>query len=157
MKTVLLAIGKTDDEYLTEGIRKYVERIRHYAPFEFKCLPDIKNSRSLTRDQQKQQEGRLLTAEMMPGDVVALLDEGGRQYSSRQFSQFYSKIAASGAKRLVFVIGGPYGFSDDVYKAATHKISLSPMTFSHQMVRLIFVEQLYRLHTIIKGEPYHHD
>lgn len=157
MKTVLIAIGKTDDDYLKKGIDKYIARIPHYTPFEFKSLPDVKNSRNLTQEQQKAQEGVSILSELRSGDVVILLDEGGRQYSSRQFAQLFVKTSLSGAKRLVFVIGGPYGFSDEVYKYTPHRLSLSPMTFSHQMVRLIFVEQLYRAQTIIKGEPYHHD
>ena len=157
MKTLLIAVGKTDAPYLRTGIDDYLQRIPHYTPFEMCVIPDVKNSRALTQEQQKIAEGRLILALVEPSDFLALLDEGGRQFSSRQFADYFLKMSASGAKRLVFVIGGPYGFSPDVYARANQKISLSPMTFSHQMVRLIFVEQLYRAQTIIKGEPYHHD
>lgn len=157
MKTVLLAIGKTDEEYLEYGIKKYSERIGHYAPYEMKILPDVKRGKQISEAQQKKQEGQMILKEIVGGDVLVLLDEAGKEYTSRGFSEFYQQIANSGAKRLVFVIGGPYGFSDDVYAKCQYKISLSKMTYSHQMVRLIFTEQLYRAHTIIKGEPYHHD
>jgi 23S rRNA (pseudouridine1915-N3)-methyltransferase len=157
MKTILLAIGKTDEVYLNEGITKYTNRIIRYTPYEMKIIPDIKNSKNMSQEQQKRLEGQDILSELMSSDIVVLLDEGGKQYTSRSFAEFYTRIAVSGAKRLVFVIGGPYGFSQEVYSRANYKISLSPMTFSHQMVRLIFAEQLYRAHTIIKGEPYHHD
>lgn len=157
MKTILLAIGKTDESYLNEGINKYNTRISRYTPYEMKIIPDIKNSKSMSEEQQKRLEGQAILAEITTSDVVVLLDEGGKTFSSRGFADFYSRVAVSGAKRLVFVIGGPYGFSPEVYARANNKISLSLMTFSHQMVRLIFAEQFYRAHTIIKGEPYHHD
>lgn len=157
MKTVLLTIGKTDAAYLQTGIADYVARLAHYVPFELAQLPDVKNVKSMTEEQQKAAEGKLILAQVEAGDLLVLLDEGGRQFTSRQFAQYFVKVTMSGVKRLVFVIGGPYGFSPDVYARANAKISLSPMTFSHQMVRLIFVEQLYRAQTIIKGEPYHHD
>lgn len=157
MKTTLLAIGKTDEVYLNEGITKYTNRIIRYTPYEMKIIPDIKNSKNMSQEQQKRLEGQAILAEINTSDTVVLLDEGGKMYSSRNFADFFTRIAVSGTKRLVFVIGGPYGFSQEVYSRANYKISLSPMTFSHQMVRLIFAEQLYRAHTIIKGEPYHHD
>lgn len=157
MKTTLLIIGKTDAAYLQTGIGDYVGRLGHYIPFEMVSLPDVKNVKNLTEEQQKVAEGKLLLQNLEVSDQVILLDEGGKQYSSREFAQFMVKMTNSGAKRLVFIIGGPYGFSAEVYKRANGKLSLSPMTFSHQMVRLIFVEQLYRAQTIIKGEPYHHD
>lgn len=157
MKTLLIAIGKTDEQYLEHGIKKYTDRIMRYAPFELKIIPDIKNVKNMSQEQQKRAEGQLILNELTTSDVVALLDEGGKEFTSRGFADFYTRIAVSGAKRLVFVIGGPYGFSPDVYARATHKISLSKMTYSHQMVRLVFAEQMYRAHTIIKGEPYHHD
>lgn len=157
MKTTLICIGKTDSPYLQTGIADYANRLPHYVPFEMVVIPDVKNSRGMTEEQQKNAEGKLILAQVEPSDTLVLLDEGGRQFTSRQFAQFFTKTALSGARRLVFVIGGPYGFSPDVYARATHKVSLSPMTFSHQMVRLIFLEQLYRAQTIIKGEPYHHD
>lgn len=156
MKTLLLVIGKTDEEYLEYGIKKYSDRIGHYAPFEMKVLPDVRRNK-VSQDQQKTLEGQMLIKELQPGDVVVLLDENGVEMTSRQFAEFYTKTSVSGAKRLVIIIGGPYGFSQEVYDRVKNKISLSRMTFSHQMVRLVFIEQLYRAHTIIKGEPYHHD
>lgn len=157
MNTLLIVVGKTDAKYVQEGIAEYVSRLKHYIPFEIKVLPDVKNVKSLSAEQQKLAEGKLILSQVESSDLLILLDEGGRMFSSREFAAHFVKIAASGVKRLVFVIGGPYGFSPDVYAKANSKISLSPMTFSHQMVRMIFVEQLYRAQTIIKGEPYHHD
>ncbi len=157
MKTTLITIGKTDASYLNTGITDYVSRIGHYIPFEMCVIPDVKSVKNKSEAQQKDEEGKRILALLKPSDVVLLLDEGGRQFTSRQFADFFSKTSLSGAQRLVFIIGGPYGFSPDVYARATSKISLSPMTFSHQMVRLIFLEQLYRAQTILKGEPYHHD
>ena len=157
MKTLLLTIGKTDAEWLRTAVADYAGRLTHYSQFEMLMLPDIKNVRGMSEEQQKKAEGAALLSKIEASDVVVLLDEGGRQFTSRGFAEFIQKMSASGAKRLVFIIGGPYGFSAEVYARANQKVSLSPMTFSHQMVRLIFVEQLYRAHTIIKGEPYHHD
>ena len=157
MKIVLLAIGKTDDDYLVTGIKKYVGRLGHYASFEMKEIPDIRNRKTLSEDQQKKAESFLLLQQLQPGDHVVLLDEGGKSYTSVGFSEQLEKWMASGAKRIVFIIGGPYGFAQEVYDKANAKLSLSLMTFSHQMVRLIFVEQLYRAFTILKGEPYHHN
>ncbi len=157
MKTTLIAIGKTDEEYLQYGIDKYTQRINRYAPFELKILPDVKRGKSISEQQQKTQEGNMILKEITESDIMVLMDENGKELTSRKFANFYQQCANSGAKRLVFVIGGPYGFSDEVYQKAQHKISLSQMTFSHQMVRLIFAEQLYRAHTILNGEPYHHD
>ena len=156
MKILLLVIGKTDEDYLVTGIKKYVGRIGHYVPFEMKEIPDIRNRNTLNEEQQKKAESYLLLSQLQPGDHVVLLDEHGRQYSSTAFAEHLEKTSASGAKRLVFVIGGPYGFAPEVHAKAQTELSLSPMTFSHQMVRLIFVEQLYRAFTILKGEPYHH-
>ena len=157
MKILLLAIGKTDEDYLITGIKKYVVRLGHYASFEMKESPDIRNRKTLSEDQQKKAESFLLLQQLQPGDQVVLLDENGKQYSSVAFAENLEKQMASGAKRIVFVIGGPYGFAQEVYDKADAKLSLSPMTFSHQMVRLVFVEQLYRAFTILKGEPYHHN
>ena len=157
MKILLLAIGKTDEDYLITGIKKYVGRLGHYASFEMKEIPDIRNRKTLSEDQQKKAESFLLLQQLQPGDHVVLLDENGKQYSSVAFAENFEKQMASGAKRIVFVIGGPYGFAQEVYDKADAKLSLSPMTFSHQMVRLVFVEQLYRAFTILKGEPYHHN
>ncbi len=157
MKILLLAIGKTDEKYLETGIRKYMDRIVHYVPFEMKLLPNLKNRKNLGFEQQKLAEGELLLAELQPGDGLVLLDENGKQFTSREFSALLDRKITNGPKRLVFVIGGPYGFSPAVYQRAQESISLSAMTFSHQMVRLIFVEQLYRAFSILRGEPYHHD
>ena len=156
MKILLLAIGKTDDDYLITGIKKYVGRIGHYASFEMKEIPDIRNRKTSNEDQQKNAESFLLLQQLQPGDHVVLLDENGKQFTSVGFSESLEKQMATGAKRIVFIIGGPYGFAQEVYDRANAMMSLSPMTFSHQMVRLIFVEQLYRAFTILKGEPYHH-
>lgn len=156
MKILLLAIGKTDEDYLITGIKKYVGRLGHYVSFELKEIPDIRNRKTLNEEQQKKAESFLLLSQLQPGDHVVLLDENGKQHSSVEFSSMLERLMVSGIKRLVFVIGGPYGFASEVYAKADDKMSLSPMTFSHQMVRLIFVEQLYRAFTILKGEPYHH-
>lgn len=157
MKIKLLAIGKTDDAYIQTGIQKFEARLKHYTPFEIQIIQDIKNSKNLSIPQQKEKEGELILSSIELSDKIILLDENGSTYSSREFSEFIQKQMLSGFKNLIFVIGGPYGFSDDVYKRANGKISLSKMTFSHQMVRLIFTEQLYRAMTILKNEPYHHD
>lgn len=157
MKVMLLAIGKTDENYLETGIQKYLSRISFYIPFEWRVIPDLKNRKNLSFEQQKTMEGNLILSQLQPGDELVLLDETGQGFSSREFSQYIEKKKLTMTKRVVFVIGGPYGFSASVYAAAHRKLSLSPMTFSHQMVRLVFLEQLYRALTIIKGEPYHHD
>ena len=156
MKIVFLVIGKTDESYLDTGILKYIKRLEHYVPFEMKIIPDIKNRKTLTEDQQKKAEGELILSNINIGDDLVLLDENGKTFSSVAFSQWIEKQMNIGSKRMIFVVGGPYGFSKEVYAKAKFKISLSEMTFSHQMIRLIFVEQLYRAFTIIKGEPYHH-
>jgi len=157
MKIKLIVIGKTDEKYLSTGIEKYTDRILHYLPLEYQVIPDIKKTRNLSKNQQKEKEGKLLLSRINPGDEVILLDEGGTQLCSVKFARFLEKKMIKGTRNLVFVIGGPYGFSDEIYRVASSKISLSIMTFSHQMVRLIFSEQLYRALTIIKGEPYHHE
>ena len=156
MKILFLVIGKTDEDYLITGIKKYVGRLGHYVSFEMKELPDIRNRKTLSEEQQKKAESFLLLQQLQPGDQVVLLDEKGKQYTSVEFSNQLEKWSASGSKRLVFVVGGPYGFAEEVYSRANAMLSLSPMTFSHQMVRLIFLEQLYRAFTILNGEPYHH-
>lgn len=156
MKILLLVIGKTDEDYLITGIKKYVGRLGHYVSFEMKEIPDIRNRKTLSEELQKKSESFLLLSQFQAGDYIILLDENGKQFTSVEFSENLEKLMASGSKRIVFVIGGPYGFSQEVYAKANAKMSLSPMTFSHQMVRLIFVEQLYRAFTILKGEPYHH-
>lgn len=157
MKAILLVIGKTDDAYLLEGIDKYTARINKYIPFEMAVIPDIKNAKNMSADQQKEKEGELILKKIQPGDVLFLLDEGGKEMSSVKFAAWINNQLISGKKRMVFVVGGPYGFSPEVYKQAHGKISLSKMTYSHQMVRLIFTEQFYRAQTILKGEPYHHE
>ena len=155
MKILLLVIGKTDEDYLVTGIKKYVGRIGHYASFEMKEIPDIRNRKTLSEEQQKKAESFLLLPQLQPGDHVVLLDENGSTFTSVGFAENLEKLMASGAKRIVFIVGGPYGFAQEVYDKANAKMALSAMTFSHQMVRLIFVEQLYRAFTILKGEPYH--
>lgn len=157
MKTILYAIGKTDDEYLNTGIAKYCQRIVRYTPFEFVALPDIRNSKSMSEAVQRTKEGELILKQIENGDYVVLLDERGRELTSMGMAEWMGGVFAAGHKRLVFLIGGPYGFSDEVYNRANAKISLSKLTFPHQLVRLLFVEQLYRCHTILKGEPYHHE
>ena len=152
-----MAVGRTQSDYLVTGIDNYIKRIGRYMPMEFKVIPDIKASRSLSEAQQKEQEGRQMLAALMPGDVAILLDERGRQYTSREFAGLVVRYALQSVKRLVFIIGGPYGFSKEVYDRADSLLSLSKMTFSHEMVRLFFVEQIYRAMTILRGEPYHHD
>lgn len=156
MKICLLVIGKTDEAYLQKGIDIFLKRIPHYIPFELKVIPDVKNSKNLSEELQKEKEGELILQQIVPGDELLLLDEQGTEFSSVDFARFLEKKMISGLKRLVFVIGGPYGFSGSIYARSNGKISLSKMTFSHQMVRLIFAEQLYRAMTILKGEPYHH-
>lgn len=157
MKIKLLAIGKTDDKSLQALIATYQERLKHYVKFELAIIPDIKNVKNLSQKQQKEKEGLLLLSKLQAGDQLVLLDEKGKDFRSVEFSNFLQKKMNSGFKQLVFVIGGPYGFSEEVYQRAQGKISLSKMTFSHQMIRLFFTEQLYRAFTILKNEPYHHE
>lgn len=157
MKISLLVIGKTDARYFVEAIQEYEKRLEHYVPFEIQVIPDLKNTKSLTVDQQKEKEGELILKTLQPGDYLVLLDERGKEYSSMQFATYIEKKTHTVSKRLVFVIGGPYGFSQAVYDKANEKLTLSRMTFSHQMIRLVFVEQLYRAMTILNNEPYHHE
>lgn len=157
MKIVLLAIGKTDAGYFIEAINEYQKRLEHYIPFEIQTLADIKNTKNLTSEQQKEKEGELILKNIQPGDYLVLLDDKGKEYTSTQFANYIEKKTHTVSKRLIFVIGGPYGFSQSVYEKANEKLTLSRMTFSHQMVRLIFVEQLYRAMTILNNEPYHHE
>ena len=152
----LLVIGKTDNKNLQSLIEEYQKRITYYNKFNFEIIPDLKKTKNLTEDQQKQKEGELILKSLKSSDVLILLDEKGIQMDSIRFSLYLQKHMNSGIKQLVFVIGGPYGFSNEVHKKAQGKLSLSKMTFSHQMVRLFFVEQLYRGFTILKNEPYHH-
>ncbi|WP_421920797.1 23S rRNA (pseudouridine(1915)-N(3))-methyltransferase RlmH [Marinifilum sp.] len=156
MKATLLVIGKTDKDFVKKGIEEYQKRLVHYLPFDIKIIPDLRNTKNLSENQQKQKEGELILGKINSSDTLILLDENGKEFSSIGFSKFIEQKMISGTRNLVFVIGGPYGFSEDVYKKAQGKVSLSKMTFSHQMIRMIFIEQLYRAMTIIKGEPYHH-
>ncbi|MGY5351425.1 23S rRNA (pseudouridine(1915)-N(3))-methyltransferase RlmH [Wenyingzhuangia sp. IMCC45533] len=157
MKIILLAIGKTDDKNLNQLIENYQNRLKHYIKFELDVIPDIKNVKNLSESQQKEKEGELILKRIQATDNLILLDEKGKDYRSIEFANFLQKKMNTGIKQLVFVIGGPYGFSDTVYKKAKGKISLSKMTFSHQMIRLFMVEQIYRGFTILKNEPYHHE
>ncbi|MCQ2256772.1 MAG: 23S rRNA (pseudouridine(1915)-N(3))-methyltransferase RlmH [Bacteroidaceae bacterium] len=157
MKVSLLLVGKTVNKHFVELIDEYAGRVKHYIGFEIVTIPELKNTKNLSVDQQKQMEGELILKQLQSGDYVVLLDEHGKEFRSIEFSKYMEQKMLSVNKRLVFVIGGPYGFSQDVYGKANEKISLSKMTFSHQMIRLIFVEQLYRAMTIMKGEPYHHE
>ena len=157
MKTTLLMVGKTVDRHFSALMNDYVERTKHYLSFEVEVIPDLKNNKSLSEDVQKEKEGDMILKALQPGDCVVLLDENGKEMRSMEFAQYMRHKMNTLSKRLVFVIGGPYGFSEKVYQAATVKMSLSRMTFSHQMVRLIFVEQLYRAMSILAGSPYHHE
>ena len=156
MKTLLILVGKTTDRHFQAGISDYAGRISHYMPFELVTIPELKNTKSLSEDQQKTAEGELILKLLQPSDTVVLLDEHGRELRSIEFARWLEQKRNS-ARRLVFVIGGPYGFSPAVYARANEQLSLSKMTFSHQMIRLVFTEQVYRACTIIKGEPYHHE
>ncbi|MGB3591508.1 MAG: 23S rRNA (pseudouridine(1915)-N(3))-methyltransferase RlmH [Nonlabens sp.] len=157
MKITLLAVGKTDDHRIAQLVAIYEQRLQHYVKFGLKIIPDLKRAKNLSTEQQKSLEGKLILQELQKSDFVTLLDENGKSLSSSDFAQLINKRGVSGLKNLVFIIGGPYGFSDEVYARASSKLSLSAMTFSHQMVRLFAVEQLYRAFTILKGEPYHHN
>ena len=157
MKITFIIVGKTGDAYLKEGIEKYVKRLKHYTRLTIVEIDELKNTKALTREQQKAKEAELILKKILPLDHVILLDENGTELSSTQFAAYIDKKALGPASNMVFVVGGPYGFDQSVYERANDKLSLSTMTFSHQMVRLFFVEQLYRAFTILKGEPYHHE
>lgn len=157
MKITLLVVGKTEDKYLIEGIEKYLNRLKHYIGFNLLVIPDIKNTKNLSEAQQKAKEAELILKQISNLDTVVLMDEKGKKYTSVAFSNYLNKQMIGSVQQLVFVIGGPYGFDESVYKRANGSMSLSDMTFSHQMVRLFFVEQLYRAFSILKGEPYHHE
>ena len=156
MQIKLLAIGKTDNSQLQSLIDDYTKRLSYYIKFELEIIPDLKKVKHLSKTQQKQKEGELILSKLNVSDVLILLDENGKQMDSVGFSNYLQKHMNSGIKQLVFIIGGPYGFSEEVYQKAQGKLSLSKMTFSHQMVRLFFIEQLYRGCTILRNEPYHH-
>lgn len=157
MKVTLIVVGRTVEQHYISAINDYIERVKHFIPFEIEVIPELKNTKSLTEEQQKEKEGDLILKALQPGDFVVLLDESGKEYRSLEFASWIEKKMHNVNKRLVFIIGGPYGFAPKIYQVAQDKISLSKMTFSHQMVRLIFVEQLYRAMTILKGGPYHHE
>lgn len=156
MKTLLILVGKTSNKHFIAGINDYVERINHYMPFETITIPELKNTKNLTENHQKQLEGELISKYIQQSDCVVLMDEHGKEHRSIEFAKWLTQKQNT-ARRLIFIIGGPYGFSQQIYDRANEMISLSKMTFSHQMIRLIFTEQLYRACTIIKGEPYHHE
>ena len=156
MKLQFVVIGKTLDKHLDALIQEYAGRVKHYLPFEMEVIPELKNTKSLSFE-QKQREAELLQKTFREGDYVVLLDENGREFTSVEFANYLQQKQSVAARRLVFVVGGPYGFAPEIYALAKEKISLSRMTFSHQMVRLFFVEQLYRGLTILRGEPYHHE
>lgn len=156
MKITLLVVGKTTDSHIEALINDYQRRLVHYVPFALQVIPELKNTKALTAEQQKQAEGELILRQITSATDLVLLDEHGKEYRSIEYADYVQKKMSSG-RDLVFVVGGPYGFSNAVYARANGKISLSKMTFSHQMVRLFFVEQLYRAMTILRGEPYHHE
>ena len=157
MKLTLLTVGKTDVRWVRDGLDLYVSRLKHYVPFSLVEIPELKNASALSQDQIQEREGELILKQVKPADEVVLLDEHGRTYRSLAFAEWLGRRMAGSGRDLVFVIGGAYGFSDAVYARADGKLSLSEMTFSHQLVRTIFAEQLYRAFTILRGEPYHHE
>ena len=157
MKTLLIVVGKTQNKHLSALMDDYLGRIGRYLPFEMEVVPDLRNTRGLNAEQQKEREGINLLAKLHDGDRVILLDERGKEKRSVEFARFIDKNLQGSSRRMVFIIGGPYGFSDDVYRRADEYLSLSQMTFSHQMIRLLFLEQYYRALTILHGEPYYHE
>jgi 23S rRNA (pseudouridine1915-N3)-methyltransferase len=157
MKIEFWVVGKTSFDYLKDGIELYKKRLGHYCKFEIQIIPDLKNRKKLTENQIKEKEGAVILDKLQGGDYFVLLDERGKTFSSIQFSKYIEKQKMQSHKRVIFLVGGAYGFSEAVYKRSQSKISLSPMTFSHQMIRLFFVEQLYRAFTIMNNEPYHHE
>lgn len=156
MKITLLVVGKTTDTHIDSLIQEYLKRLTHYVPFALQVIPEIRNTKALTLEQQKQAEGELILRSISPSTKMILLDEHGQELRSIEYAEYLQRAMLSG-QDVVFVVGGPYGFSDAVYQRSNGKISLSKMTFSHQMVRLFFVEQTYRAMTILRGEPYHHE
>lgn len=157
MKTIFIVIGKTTDARIASLTDEYISRIQHYMPFEMQVIPELRNAKNLSQEQQKEQESELIKKCLQPSNYVVLLDEHGKERRSLDFASWMEKRMAASPRRLVFIVGGPYGFAKQVHELAQEEISLSQMTFSHQMIRLLFVEQIYRAHTIIKGEPYHHE
>lgn len=156
MDIVLLTVGKTTISFVNEAIVEYEKRLKRYVPFSIVSIPDIKNTKSLTEEKQKQAEGEQILQRLSTSDFVVLLDERGKEFTSMEFADYLQKQMSAGRKRTVFVVGGPYGFSREVYERADGKVSLSRMTFNHEMVRAFFTEQVYRAMTILRGEPYHH-
>lgn len=156
MEICLICIGKTRIQFIKDGIEEYRKRLKHYIPFNTIEIEDIRTSKSTSEIEHKEKEGKLLIDKIMPSDFVIILDEKGKEYSSMEFASYFEKLMASGRKRIVFIVGGPYGFAKKVYDRADSKLSLSKMTFNHEMVRMFFIEQLYRTMTILNGEPYHH-
>lgn len=157
MKTTLLVVGRTVEKHFITAIDDYIQRTKYFLSFDIEVIPELKNTKNLSMDQQKEKEGELILKALQPGDVIVLLDEHGKEMRSIEFADYMKRKMNTVNKRLVFIIGGPYGFSEKVYQAAHEKISMSKMTFSHQMIRLIFVEQVYRAMTILNGGPYHHE
>lgn len=157
VKTIFIVVGKTTDQRIVELMQEYLGRINHYLPFEVEVVPELRNAKNLTTEQQKEQEAELLKRAFQTGDYIVLLDEHGRERRSIDFATWMQKRLSASPRRLVFVVGGPYGFSPSIHRLANEEISLSQMTFSHQMIRLLFVEQVYRAMTILHGEPYHHE
>lgn len=157
MKTIFLVIGKTTDNRIVQLTDEYISRISHYMPFQMEVIPELRNAKNLTFKQQKEQEAELIKKSLQSGDYIVLLDEHGKERRSLDFASWIQKRMGASPRRLVFIVGGPYGFSQQIHKMAQEEISLSQMTFSHQMIRLLFVEQIYRAMTILNGEPYHHE
>ena len=157
MKAALIQVGKTTNRDFENIIDDYVHRVKHYISFEVITIPELRNTKSMTQDEQKRKEGELILKQIADGDHVVLLDEHGKEMRSIELAEWMGRKMQTVSKRLVFIIGGPYGFSNDVYKAAAEKLSLSKLTFSHQMIRMLFTEQLYRAMTILRGENYHHE
>lgn len=157
MKIHLICIGKTDEKYLIEGIEKFQNRLKHYVSFRMTVIPDIKNAKNMSMEQQKNKEAALIEKHLQANEYLILLDDKGDEFTSVGFAGFLEKQSLSSVQQLTFIIGGPYGFAEELYNQSKKRISLSKMTFSHQMVRLFFLEQLYRAYTIQRGEPYHHE
>lgn len=157
MKTELLVVGKTTDKHFVASIEEYMKRVNRYIPFSIGVIPELKGTKNLSEGEQKEREADLIRKALQPGDYVVLLDEHGKEFKSTEFAQWIQKRMAASPRRLVFIVGGPYGFAPSIHALGQEKISLSKMTFSHQMIRLLFVEQIYRAMTILNGEPYHHE
>ncbi|MBR3884062.1 MAG: 23S rRNA (pseudouridine(1915)-N(3))-methyltransferase RlmH [Bacteroidaceae bacterium] len=157
MKITLLVVGRTIDKNIISGIEEYKQRVQHFIPFDIEVIPELKNARKMSEAQQKEQEAEFILKSINSGDHIVLLDEGGKEFRSTEFAAWVEHKQNISVKRLLFIVGGPYGFSQKIYSVANEKISLSRMTFSHQMIRLLFVEQLYRAYTIINHMPYHHE